>query len=220
MVDIVTMRGPNKPYKDASKVEFGTLTEYLVIAKKVIKFFGKKYGWSTVQNMLNSDDEVANIAYVLMQADWRWDDKHIGKGGLRMTKKSYRNYCALCAIKYYIQRRKRMGKHKTLSLDAEYGSGHSFGSNMIDIKALDPADVAEETDTQSSISENVNRLLSSGILLPIQEKFLRLHHLDGMSQADIARQEGVSREYVRQVVNKAVARLSNNDELKNLADSL
>src|SRR5574343_213419 len=74
---------------------FLSMSEYINIAKKILKHFGPKLNLSRKQinMMLNSDDYLSELAHQLMLADWRFEE---GKG---KEIYSYRNQCGIWAIK-------------------------------------------------------------------------------------------------------------------------
>jgi len=208
MLDIVEIGTHRNAYPIVEESRFDSLDGYLKIARKVIHHFGSRYSSHIVKQMLSSDDDVANMAHHLMKADWEWVEGRVGPRGKNMSKRTYRNYRGLCAMKKYIERQVTMGKKpSTYSLDAETGSSNKFHNLVEDRRLTNPSDIVERQDMQEKIRDQVNQLLSSGVLSPKQERFIRLQYLEEMSQADIARQEGVTREAVRQVVERGMARL-------------
>jgi hypothetical protein len=51
--------------------------------------------------MLKNEEAISDVATALMYADWRFDENRKGKTGLQKTLYSYRNQCAIWAIKKY-----------------------------------------------------------------------------------------------------------------------
>ena len=95
-------------------MEFDTLSNYTTIAKKTISKFGSKMYPGLVKEMLSNDETVYEIAEAIMMADWNWDKDRKGqKSGQGKNLYSYRNQCAIWAIKTYVtQKYKKNKKHK------------------------------------------------------------------------------------------------------------
>jgi hypothetical protein len=93
--------------------EFDTLENYTNIAKKTISKFASKFYPGLSKEMLNNDETVAEVASAIMMADWNWDRNRKGKNtGLGKSMYSYRNQCAIWAIKTYITSKFKKIKNK------------------------------------------------------------------------------------------------------------
>ena len=83
--------------------EYDSLSTYISLAKKTISKFAPKFYKTLSHDMLANDDAVADVAHAIMVADWKYDNDRVGKTtGQKKTKYSYRNQCAIWAIKTYI----------------------------------------------------------------------------------------------------------------------
>ena len=168
--------------------EFDTLENYLKLSEALIGLYSPI---SIRDNMLNSEDAIANVANSLMMADWKWN----GKG----SKHGYRKQRCEWAIKRWIH---QQCKRKTFSLDSICkGSDHNLLYFLVDSKKTP-----------------LNNLITKEYLEGIKQKlasysnqrhseFFQLY-LDGHSFAEIGRKHNITRERVRQIINKVGERLS------------
>ena len=194
----------NKEAKDRLNPE---LEEYTVISKKLIRSIAPKIRIGLAEQLLSSDDAIANIASQIMFADWKWN----GLG----TIQGYRKQCAEWAIKGYIGRDVQRSKKYMMSLNYKLDDdGNELCELIPDSEVCDPHDIVAEKETQSIQTELIDSLLGSGVLTEPQEQCIRLHYLQELSFTDISKDLGISREAVRQLVGRGMLRLRKlaNDE--------
>ena len=116
MIDIVSIGNQKVSYCDHQDIKFESLTFYLNLAQKTIAKFSKNMASNLSNEMLKSEDAIANVANCIMMADWRWDKNRTGFNGQSKTRYSYRNQCGLWAIKTYISNKYKK-KNMKLSID-------------------------------------------------------------------------------------------------------
>lgn len=82
--------------------DYMTLQEYRTAAKKIISKYVSRYS-ELKRSMLNNEDIISDVSSSLMYADWKWDSDRVGKiTGKKKTKYSFRNQCAIWAIKTFL----------------------------------------------------------------------------------------------------------------------
>ena len=148
---------------------FDSLSTYICLAKKTINKFAPQFYNGLNKDMLNNEEAVSDVATALMYADWRFDPSREGKSGDKKTLYSYRNQCAIWAIKTYItQKYKNSNKKiKTHSLDNSLNTkdndinGHDITINRNDKDALAILIEKEESDL---ISKDLQNILNSEII--------------------------------------------------------
>lgn len=169
-------------YNKETAKRFKSLSEYLVIAERVIKRFAPsimpRYA---VTKMLSSEDAISEVARHMMMADWSFKE---GKG---RTQHSWRNQAAIYAIRDFGNLFKRRANKSHISLDNEFcssrnGNHHevSFYEITEDILAKQPDQVAEATERIERVSDYVQFLIQNSNLTPVQEKCLKLRFIEGI----------------------------------------
>ena len=118
-------------------MDFENLDTYIKLAKKTISKFAPSFYNGLSKEMLQSSDAVSDVATAIMEADWNFDPDRTGKTGQKKTLYSYRNQCALWAIKTYVSNKYK--KRKSMSLDysnseTETNSNTAFSSSIVDHK--------------------------------------------------------------------------------------
>jgi RNA polymerase sigma factor (sigma-70 family) len=178
-------------------MEYETLDSYMRIAKKTISKFAAKMYPSLVKEMLNNDETVSEIAEAIMIADWKWDGERKGKKtGMGKNLYSYRNQCAIWAIKTYVtQKYRRSNKEKA---QQDYIKSVSFSRDD------DPYKIISEKELQNNIKIDINRIIE---IVPLSEKQrdqLKLYYYEDKTLSDIGKIYNVTREAVRQNINKSL----------------
>ena len=97
---------------------YDSLDTYIGLAKKTISKFGSQFYSGLSTEMLKNSDAISDVATAIMYADWRFDPNRPGKSGQKKTLYSYRNQCALWAMKTYVTVKYK--KRKNISLDFDY----------------------------------------------------------------------------------------------------
>jgi RNA polymerase sigma factor (sigma-70 family) len=188
--------------------EYDELSTYLDLAKKTISKFAPKF---IAKEMLSCNDAVSDVATAIMFADWKFDPNRVGsKTGAKKTLYSYRNQCAIWAIKTYITNKYKTKNSTKYSLD--FSPGHGIQGNetativnqLSDNKSKDPLDILIENEQKQIISESVYSLLNSPILSDKQKDQIKLYYIDNLTLSAIGKKYGVSREAVRQNIKRAI----------------
>jgi hypothetical protein len=163
-------------YKDHTNITFDNLDDYLILAKKAIS----KFSHPMSKKMLKDEDAISLVANAIMMADWRWDENYQSKQGTKKTKYSYRNQCAIWAIQTYLSKEYQKNKKydKIYSLDYVSESEDSIAHNLVeDKKNLTPYEIAIKNE---------------------------LYFLESETFENIGKKYGITREAVRQGLNKAI----------------
>lgn len=199
---------------------FDSLSTYISLAKKTINKFAPQFYNGLNKEMLNNEEAVSDVATALMYADWRFDPEREGKSGNKKTLYSYRNQCAIWAIKTYItQKYKNSNKKiKTHSLDNSLNienhdmSGHDITINKNDKDALE---ILIEKEESELISSDLQNILNSGIISEKQKDQIILYYFDDMTLSQIGKKYNVSREAIRQNIKRAIQSIKNYDKNTN-----
>jgi RNA polymerase sigma factor (sigma-70 family) len=195
-------------YKNHEDLHFDSLKEYLLLAKKSISKFANKFYNGLASKMLKDEDAISSVANAIMMADWRWDDNYKNEKGTKKTKYSYRNQCALWAIQTYISKNKNNNKHKIYSLDYALDSNED-GGNLSDItcdpSVASPEEIISTKESQEELCDLVNQLLSLDCISARQKEYIRLYYFESYTFEKIGKKYGITREAVRQGLNKAMA---------------
>ena len=209
MIDIVSVGNQKVEYKDHSQIEFESLSFYVNLAQKAISKFGRNFSSTLSKEMLKSEDAIANVANCIMMADWRWDNERKGETGQQKTKYSYRNQCAIWAIKSYISRKKNK-KNKSHSVDINnYDDANLSLLDIIPSKSKSPIDILMDIESDNNIKAHIDQILNSdnNILSSRQSECLKLYYLENMTFAQIGSKFGITREAVRQNIKKAIEKI-------------
>lgn len=200
-------------YKNNKNIEFDTLNSYIILAKKAISKFGNGVYSGLSIKMLNDEDAISSVAHALMMADWRWDENYKNEQGTKKSKYSYRNQCAIWAIQTYASKQYKKPKKlkKVFSLDhvIDNDSGIDVHSYIQDNKINDPLDILEKKQEDDIKKELIQDLLSSNLLTDKQKNYIRLYYFESYTFEKIGKKYGITREAVRQGLNKALSIIRN-----------
>lgn len=190
--------------KQGNKMEkqFESLSFYINLAKKAISKFGPKFYNGLSIEMLKNEEAISDIATALMYADWRFDENRKGKTGLQKTLYSYRNQCAIWAIKTYVT-----NKYKTTkmaSLDFKLDDDQFLDSVIQDRRVLSPIDILMEKEQKENLSASIDTILNNDLLSDKQKKQIRMYYFEDKTLSEIGTVYGVSREAVRQNIKRGL----------------
>jgi RNA polymerase sigma factor (sigma-70 family) len=196
-------------YKDHKDIEFDSLHEYILLAKKSISKFSNQFYQGLATKMLKDEDAISSIANAIMMADWRWDNDYKNTKGTKKTKYSYRNQCALWAIQTYVSKNHKKNKKfkQVYSLDHvlesndESTTAHSF---IEDFRTISPEDQIINKEEKEQLSSLIENLLSLDCLTSRQKDYIRLYYFESYTFDKIGKKYGITREAVRQGLNKAI----------------
>ncbi len=207
-IDIVGIRDFRTKYPNASLKHFDDMSEYLRIAHCTLYIYLSKHHPNMVHRLLKSDDVISNIATAIMFADWRWDENYRSKNDTVRTKRSYRNQCAIWAIKAYIKRIIRnYNKPTCISIDELIDDNNDRTSLIPNNRELNPALSIANKDQQDSYCKLVDELLSNKILTTNEQKFIRLYYLNGYTYKQIGKMNDVSHEWARIIIHNGIKKL-------------
>jgi RNA polymerase sigma factor (sigma-70 family) len=196
-------------YKDHSEINFDSLDFYITLAKKSIAKFSNQFYQGLSVKMLKDEDAISSVANAIMMADWRWDENYQNEKGTKKTRYSYRNQCALWAIQTYItkdHKKDKKFKKKFYSLDHviesdDDSTAHSFTQ---DEKTLSPDDILIAKEDKEELSKLIDSLLELDCLTARQKEYIRLYYFESYTFEKIGQKYGITREAVRQGLNKAI----------------
>lgn len=190
-------------YKDHQNIIFDNLNEYITLAKKAIS----KFSHSMSSKMLKDEDAISYVANAIMMADWRWDENYQNKQGTKKTKYSYRNQCAIWAIQTYLSKEYQKNKkfNKIYSLDYCSESDDNTMQDVVkDHKNLTPEDIVIQKEQKDNIEKLAEMILDLDCLTDRQKDYLKLYYIDEQTFENIGKKYNITREAVRQGLNKAI----------------
>lgn len=197
-------------YKNHSELEFDTLANYVKMAKKAISKFANKVYSGLSSKMLKDEDAISSIANAMMMADWRWDKDYTSKDNQnngKKTKYSYRNQCAIWAIKSYVsknQQSKFSKKIYSLNHDMDVNDPSDYYHNIEDKQSISPEDIVCNNEDKEKLSNLINSLLSLDCLSNRQRDYIKLYYFENYTFDKIGKKYGITREAVRQGLGKAI----------------
>jgi len=193
-------------YKDHETVEFQSLKNYLNMAKKAISKFANKIYNGLSSKMLKDEDAISLVASSMMMADWRWDENYQNKQGTKKTKYSYRNQCAIWAIQGYATKHSKRTKNKKpiYSLNHEFDNEDKLDiyHSIQDNNTVDPLEGISNDEHKNILSDLISKLTEC--LDDRQKDYIKLYYFEGETFEKIGKKYGITREAVRQGLNKAI----------------
>lgn len=172
--------------------KFDTLESYYTIATKLVSKYAPRIRNGLAQEMLNNEDAMSNIVYNIILADSKFN----GNG----NKYGYRKDMAIYAIKKYFNRSSQNKKKYTYSIDQKFNDDTTSLSSSLEDNKLSPAQKLE-------ISEYIDYVLDK--VSAKQADYLKKYYLDGMSLTEIAKEKGISRQAVHNVIQLALKKIRN-----------
>jgi RNA polymerase sigma factor (sigma-70 family) len=182
--------------------QFDSLSNYISLAKKTISKFAPKFYNGLSTEMLKNEEAVSDVATALMYADWRYDASRTGKTGLKKTLYSYRNQCAIWAIKTYITNKYR--QQKLSSLDYEINDNSVLESIISDDNSQSPLDILINKEYHENLAKNISILLNNGLISEKQKRQIEMYYFEDKTLSEIGKSFGVSREAVRQNIKRGI----------------
>ena len=195
-------------YKDHSTINFDSLSEYLLLAKKAISKLANNIYVGLAQKMLKDEDAICSVANAIMMADWRWDEDYKNSQGTKKNKYSYRNQCALWAIQTYATKNNKRSKYidKVYSLDYDMIEDQtSIYEKIQDHSAPSPEELLLKAEYKKEVQELINHIFQLICLSDRQKEYIRLYYIEGYTFDKIGKKYGITREAVRQGLNKSIA---------------
>lgn len=179
--------------------QYESLSTYITLAKKMISKFAPKFYKTLAYEMLSNEDAISDVATAIMNADWKFDENRVGKDtGLKKTKYSYRNQCAIWAIKTYVSSKYK--KSKPVNYDVELQLDTSSDSD-------NPLDILIEKENTNVIKECISQILNSDLLTEKQKDQIQMYYFQDMTLSEIGQKYGVTREAIRQNLLKGIEQI-------------
>jgi RNA polymerase sigma factor (sigma-70 family) len=197
------------------QTQYANLDTYLNLAKKTISKFGHKFYNGLSSEMLCNNDAVSDVATAIMYADWRFDPSRTGKSGQKKTLYSYRNQCAIWAIKTYISNKYKKKKDMSLDFESDTDGAATLNSTIPDDRALSPLDILIEKENKLNISQSIEDLLNNSLLSDKQKTQIKMYYFDNQTLSAIGKKFGISREAVRQNIKRAIDIIKSYDKVSN-----
>jgi RNA polymerase sigma factor (sigma-70 family) len=186
--------------------EFDSLSAYMTLAKKIISKFAPTFYSNLRQELLSNEDAIADIASAIMIGDWRWDENRSGFNGKSKTKYSYRNQCGIWAIKTYLSNKyRKCNLH--YSIDTTDINDVNFSNNISDKEEYDPSLLAEKEEYNDALKSNINNILNCGIISEKQRDQIKQYYFEEKTLSEIGKNFGVTREAVRQNIQKGLSKI-------------
>jgi RNA polymerase sigma factor (sigma-70 family) len=193
---------------------YDSLDSYLNLAKKTISKFGPKFYNGLSAEMLKNTDAVSDVATAIMYADWRFDPNRVGKEGMKKTLYSYRNQCAIWAIKTYISNKYKKNNDNSpkISLNFNIDDSSEISATIKDNKSVDPLDLLIQKEESDNLTNYISTILTSNMLSDKQKNQLKMYYLDNLTLSAIGKKFGVSREAIRQNIKRAIEIIKSYDK--------
>ena len=186
--------------------QFEDLDTYVLLAKKVISKFAPNFYSGLAKELLNNEDAISDIASSLMTADWKWDKNRTGFNGKSKTRYSYRNQCGLWAIKTYVSNKYK--KKRKLSIDnISSDDMKTYASNIPDDSVCDPAELAILKEEKANLKNAIGSLLNSQLLSEKQRNQIYKYYFEKKTLLQIGKEYGVTREAIRQNIQKGLNKI-------------
>jgi len=180
----------NLPNKD--NIKFASLDEYTALAKRTISSYGDTIRPGLSKEMLRNDDAVANVAHSIMMADWAFD----GRGSIH----GFRKQRTLWAIKSYVARATRKSKYKVASLNQSFDDQKtSFAANVVD-----SSESPDDNAIRKEIEVKLRSSLKNAAISELAYKYLIMHYWQGKSMTSIAKERGVSKQSVHDLITRSI----------------
>jgi RNA polymerase sigma factor (sigma-70 family) len=183
--------------------QFDSLDSYISLAKKTISKFAPKFYNGLSKEMLMNEEAISDVATAIMYADWRYDDTRVGKTGMKKTKYSYRNQCAIWAIKTYITN-KYKSNTKVQSIFA-MKDDEEISLDVEDSKQQQPIDILMDDEYKTILQNNLEEMLSNQLLSEKQKEQIKMYYYDDMTLSEIGKKFNISREAVRQNIKRGIS---------------
>lgn len=192
--------------------QFDSLSSYIALAKKTISKFGPKFYNGLSAEMLKNEEAISDVATSLMYADWRFDSNREGKSGQKKTLYSYRNQCAIWAIKTYITNKYK--KRKDYSIDYDNDNDKNMNDMIPDPKQQSPIDIIIQDENQNLLTETIKMMLDNDMLSSKQKQQIYMYYFEDQTLSSIGKKFGVSREAVRQNIKRGIDLIKGYDKSK------
>lgn len=198
-------------YKDHNQINFESLDFYINLAKKIIAKIGPTFFAGLSKHMLKDEDAIAFVANAIMMGDWRWKKNEADDDKPNKNLYSYRNQCAIWAIKTYVTKQYRSNHTKkkikaTHSLN--YQEDETTLENILpDTSQKEPLAIIIDQEDKKAKREIIQKLFDSSLISDKQKEYLQLYYFEDMTLEKIGKKFDVTREAVRQSIKTALNKI-------------
>ena len=196
-------------YKDHTDIKFESLDFYLNLSQKIIAKLAPTFFSGLSKEMLKNEDAIAFVANAIMMGDWRWEKGNEEKQN--KTLYSYRNQCAIWAIKTYVTKQYKLSKNKKRSFSMSSFSLSEedavFTDLIADKKQKDPLEILIKKEEIGLTNSLVEELLESDILTDKQKDHIKLYFLENQTLEKIGKKYDVTREAIRQSIKLSIRKI-------------
>jgi RNA polymerase sigma factor (sigma-70 family) len=201
-------------YSDHTSVNFESLDFYLNLAQKIIAKLAPTFFNGLSKEMLKNEDAIAFVANAIMMGDWRWK-----KGDEKDSKKyktlySYRNQCAIWAIKTYVTKKYKIAHSTKKSYSMSGVSSKDFDDLSItdviaDTSQKEPIEILIAKENTEICEGLIHQILESNILSEKQKDHIKMYYFEHQTLEKIGEKYGVTREAIRQSIKSSVNKIRN-----------
>lgn len=203
-------------YSDHSAVNFESLDFYLNLAQKIIAKLGPTFFSGLSKEMLKNEDAIAFVANAIMMGDWRWK-KGDNTGSDKKQYKSlysYRNQCAIWAIKTYVTKKYKIAHSGKRAYNISGVGGKDCEDLCLtdvisDMKQKEPVDMLIEKENAEISESLINEILNSNILSEKQKDHIRMYYFENQTLEKIGEKYNVTREAIRQSIKSSISKIRN-----------
>lgn len=203
-------------YSDHSSVNFESLDFYLNLAQKIIAKLGPTFFSGLSKEMLKNEDAIAFVANAIMMGDWRWKKGDTTGSDKKQYKSlySYRNQCAIWAIKTYVTKKYKIahsGKraYNISGVGSKDCEDMSLTDVISDTRQKEPVDILIEKENAEISESLINEILSSNILADKQKDHIRMYYFENQTLEKIGEKYNVTREAIRQSIKSSINKIRN-----------
>lgn len=199
-------------YKDHSNIKFESLDFYINLSQKIIAKIAPTFFNGLSKEMLKNEDAISFVANAIMMGDWRWEKENKEESKTNKNLYSYRNQCAIWAIKTYITKQyKNKHSKKRINIDCSlnYGDGEDLQIETLieDKTQQNPLDIICEKEEKKIKKQLINDLLESDILSDKQKNYIKLYYFENMTLEKIGDRYNITREAVRQSIKSSISKI-------------
>lgn len=199
-------------YKDHSNISFESLDFYINLSQKIIAKIAPTFFTGLSKEMLKNEDAISFVANAIMMGDWRWEKNSEEESKQHKSLYSYRNQCAIWAIKTYITKQYKT-KHSKKRINTDCSLNYTDSEDMQleaiieDKSQKDPIDIVCYQEDQQIKKNLIDDLLESEILSDKQKEYIRLYYLENMTLEKIGQKYNVTREAIRQSIKSGISKI-------------
>jgi RNA polymerase sigma factor (sigma-70 family) len=203
---------PKIAYKDHQSVNFESLDFYLNLARKIVAKIGPTFFNGLSKHMLKDEDAISFVANAIMMGDWRWkDEQHQDPDKHLKSLYSYRNQCAIWAIKTYVTKQYK-NNHNKKKIKATHSLNHqeddtNLENIIADTSQQEPIDILIHKENKNSCQQIIDDLLECSLISDKQKEYIKLYYFEDMTLEKIGKKYGITREAVRQSIKTALNKI-------------